>query len=162
MLYEDLRQWRNICECLDCQWYKFLDTDHISTKGFTLLLPDAKSTRQQLWSDYMIQLAQWGRHPHANYHHRSEYRLRNGWRLLPGWEFKIDFLEQIVLFDRKPDDLDQTWRLAIGEPFFKRHEAIVQRELEQTLWLLKQQEDAALRLQLQQARQQNLEKFTLK
>jgi hypothetical protein len=141
MQYEDLCQWRSICEFLDSQWYKFLDDSSVLTQGFTLLLTFAKPHREELWSNYMIQLVQFGKHPHAHYHRRSEFRKKYGWRLLPDWEVKIDFLEKITLFNNNPDDLPQPWRQAIWEAFFRRKELDLEQErLVEEWWSLTQQE----------------------
>jgi hypothetical protein len=122
MHYEHLRQWRDICEYLDTQWYKFVDDYCVLNLGFTLLLPSSQQDRQKLWSNHMLQLCSWGPHPHSYHHRRSDFRNDYGWRLLPGWEHKIDFLEQLVLFDRSSDDLEQPWRRAIWQRFFLRRE----------------------------------------
>jgi hypothetical protein len=143
MHYEHLRQWRDICEYLDNQWYKFVDDYCVENLGFTLLLRSAKPLREELWSNHMIQLCSWGEHPHSYHHHRSEYRKDYGWRVLPDWEIKIDFLEQIVLFDRNPDDIPQPWRKAIWERFFCRRERELEHERLVEEWRQRQQEELA-------------------
>lgn len=137
--YEHLGQWRDICEYLEGQWYKFVDGNNAS---FSLLLPSSKQLRSQLWSEYMIQFVCWGSHPYSHYHNGRDARRYGkilGWRLTFGWEAKIDFLEKIVLFHRAPEDLSQPWRRAIWESFFHRQEtdaavqAESQRRMEQSL-----------------------------
>jgi hypothetical protein len=125
MNYEQMRQWRNICEHLDKQWYKFIESDECE---FTLLSSKSRSIRQQLWSDYMIQFAQWGQHPYHFYRRDRAYRKVYGWRLCGGWEQKIDFLEQITLFNHNPSDLPQPWRKSIWESVLNRQNRIAEAE----------------------------------
>lgn len=126
MNYEELVQWRTLCEYLDSKWYKCADTGN----HFPLLLINAREKREFLWSYYMIQLVQWCEHPHVWHHRRSPYKDEWVWRLLPGWEFKIDFLEKITLFNHAPEDLPQPWRKAIWEAYISRKtQALDQEEL---------------------------------
>lgn len=115
--YEQLREWRDLCEYLDREWYKFVEE---IPPRFSVMSDINKDHREFLWSMYMIQLVRYGRHPHASYHRKSDYRKAYGWRLLSGWEEKIDFLEQIILFGRSADDLLQPWKQEIWAAFFKR------------------------------------------
>jgi hypothetical protein len=119
--YEELREWRDICEYLDNAWYKFIGS-HVTQPSFSLLTKAGESHRRALWSSYMIQFVKWGSHPHSFYRQKSIYRKDSGWRLLPCWEMKIDFLEQIFLFGRNPDDLPQPWKQEIWTAFFKKRE----------------------------------------
>jgi hypothetical protein len=131
MDYEQLRQWRDICEYLNGAWYKFISDVAVANANekYSFLLPRSQEYRQELWSLYMIQFAQWGTHPINFHRNERKYRKVTGWRLCMDWETKINFLEQIVLFNRNPDDLAQPWKQGIWEAFFRRRE----REIELTL-----------------------------
>jgi hypothetical protein len=117
MQYETMREWRDIAEFLYQQPYKFIDDDQ---NDFTLLSPLNKPHREQLWSLYMLQFCQFCPHPYSFYHRVPQRDIPWGWRLLPDWEDKINFLEQIALFDRNPDDLLQPWRARIWQAMLKR------------------------------------------
>ncbi|MBW4670428.1 MAG: hypothetical protein KME60_24185 [Cyanomargarita calcarea GSE-NOS-MK-12-04C] len=119
MLYEDLRQWRDICEFFNQIKYKFIYSHALITRRYILLQPERKFRREELWSKYMIQICRFGPHPSAFYCYQGSRKNKDwGWQLLPDWEEKINFLEQIVLFDYNPDDLPQPWRRRIWEAFF--------------------------------------------
>ena len=158
MNYEDLRQWRDICEFLDEEWYKFIAADD---SPFSLLTSASRPVRSQLWSDYMIQFVKWGDHPYSHHHSGREARRYGkilGWRLTLGWEAKIDFLEQVVLLNRAPEDLPQPWRRAIWESFFKREEIEELRRIEaDRRWQQRLEES----LQRRQASQANLDMYVL-
>lgn len=126
--YEDLCQWRDICEFLSTRWYLFADDYDISKLSFNLLTEEASTKRQELWTRYMIQFVAHCRHPHARYHRRSDYKKDFGWVLVSDWELKIDFLEQIVLLGRAEEDLPRPWCKAIWERFFRRREQEIKRE----------------------------------
>jgi len=51
--------------------------------------------------------------------------------LLAGWERKIDFLEQIVVLGRSPQDLTQPWRVEIWRSLARKIENRVQAESQQ-------------------------------
>ncbi|QSJ14583.1 hypothetical protein JYQ62_22045 [Nostoc sp. UHCC 0702] len=125
--YEQLRQWRDICEYLNKAWYKFIEYDDIPL-NFSLLSSSNRQHRCDLWSFYMIQFVKSGPHPDNFYRYKSDYRKVFGWRLMPNYELKIDFLEQIVLFNRNPDDLPQPWRQEIWKAFFKKREKQIEYE----------------------------------
>jgi hypothetical protein len=131
--YVQMRQWRDICEYLDKRWYKFAQCDRQDSTiecRFFLLSPKAKPIRQELWTNYMVQLTQWGQHPYNFYYNDRDYRNVYGWRLLPGWEAKIDFVEKITLFNHNPDDLPQPWRRQIWEAVLNRENRIAQAQQE--------------------------------
>lgn len=142
--YEQLCQWRDICEYLDKRWYKFSENDD---GRFTLLLPESQAIRQKLWSKYMIQVVRWGQHPYNYYHSDREYRKVYGWRLNLGWEVKIDFLEQVTLFNRNPEDLPQPWRRDIWEAVLNRQSRIaqVQQERVERQQRIKQRQEEELK-----------------
>lgn len=68
--------------------------------------PKAKQRRQRLWDLYLIQFIKWGQHPILNYKYssavRRQYKKVFGWTLSSEWEYKIDYLEKIVLFGQEP------------------------------------------------------------
>lgn len=110
--YEDVREWRDVCEYLDDCWYKFDDA-----APFLLCTPKGRDQRQLLWDTWKIQIIRFGEHPVLEYKHdrltRRAFRNDKGWRLLPGWEYKIDFLEQVYILGRDGDRLPKPWQDAL-------------------------------------------------
>ena len=108
MNYTQLTSWRNLCEYLDRQWYKFAALEDIKKNVRclpSLYDPKCKIHRRSLFDNHLIQLIHWTQHPVLNY--RSGRRLRSyqnewGWQLCSYWEHKIDYLEKIILFNREP------------------------------------------------------------
>lgn len=121
MQYEEMRQWRNIVEYLHPCYYKFADSDTILRRDFHFLRREYKSYRERLWSSYMLQICQFGPHPYSFYHHVRKRDIEWGWRLLPDWEAKVDFLEQVALYGKNPDDLPKPWKAKIWEKFLNQH-----------------------------------------
>ena len=108
--YLGLTGWRTLCEYLDKIKYKF-DCVYDIKKNCKLVLPSLydpknKEHRQRLYDNYLIQFVTWQYHPYANFtRSRKAYRHYSdiyGWRLTRDWEYKIDYLEKIVLFGVEP------------------------------------------------------------
>lgn len=158
MVYEDLRQWRDICEFLNSRKWKFIDSGIEIARGFTLLQPESKPHREELWSKYMLQLCKFGPHPSTFFSYRARKESSDdwGWRLLPGWERKIDFLEQIVLFSRNADDLPQPWRHEVWETFLKKREKELQHEQLMEDWRRRNQEELERYARVHKEKEQNL------
>lgn len=120
MEYEELAAWRDICEFLNLRWYKFDETNSIISharnpeKVASLISPEGRANRQWLWDFALIQFTHWGNHPVLDFRNsrdtRAEFKNDRGWTLVYGWEAKIDFLEQVVLLERSPDDLPKPWQ----------------------------------------------------
>jgi|GEM_PF-4268453 len=119
LTYEQLRQWRDLCEFLAGQWYRCAEPYDISKAlpGCHVSKPESRSERQYLWDNWEIQLMSWGGHPAAWYSNSGyrEFKKWRGWALCPGWEVKIDFLEKVVLFDADPEVLEKPWKEAIAQ-----------------------------------------------
>jgi hypothetical protein len=82
----------------------------------------------------MIQFVRWQEHPRGKY--AGSYKGWDGWFLLSDWEVKIDFLEQLIILNRSPDDIEKPWRRAIWERMFHNQELQErQREREYQKWL---------------------------
>lgn len=123
MDYEQMRDWRSLCEYLNGQWYKFASVPEIeqALPGIDrrLVSAEGRAIRRQLWEAWRIQFASYGSHPILSFYHsraaRRAYKDDRGWQLLPMWEAKLHFLEQMVLFDRDPDTMVQPWRVAFEQ-----------------------------------------------
>jgi len=117
--YEDLRQWRDLCEFLAQHWYKCAEYDDLEEKlpNCQVFKPEKRSHRQQLWEWQMIQLIHWGEHPAIKYSNSAyrEFKKWRGWTLGQNWEIKIDFLEKVVLFGVDPNQLNKPWQVAIAK-----------------------------------------------
>lgn len=117
--YEELRQWRDLCEFLSQQWYKCEEVDSLRIKvpGCNVFKTEWRSHRQQLWETWEIQLINWGDHPILRYSDSAyrHYKKWRGWTVGKDWEIKINFLEKIVLFDADPNQLNKPWQVAIAK-----------------------------------------------
>lgn len=123
--YSELDSWRNLCEWLEGRWYNFAyisDIEKAREKGELkvdsyLYLSKGIRARSLLWLNYRIQFISYQLLPVVN--HWSENRLMRefgedvffdcGWYLVSDWEFKIDFLEQLVLLNREEKDIPKLW-----------------------------------------------------
>ncbi|MGB3532125.1 MAG: hypothetical protein WBA13_01265 [Microcoleaceae cyanobacterium] len=119
--YSQLYSWRNLCEWLDSRYFKFAFVDDIEFAvnfGRLKTLPftysaSGRQARSLLYLDHKIQFISYRYHPALRYW--SDRRLRHefgrevfekrGWCLVSDWEFKIDFLEQLVLFNQETECL---------------------------------------------------------
>ena len=119
--YSQLYSWRNLCEWLDHRSFKFAFIDDIECAidtGKLKILPfpysaSGRQARSLLYLDHKIQFISYRYHPALRYW--SDRRLRRefgsevfekrGWCLVSDWESKIDFLEQLVLFNKKTERL---------------------------------------------------------
>jgi hypothetical protein len=108
--YLHLRGYRNLCEYLNGQWYKFAEIKDIqkNCKGVLPILYNPKDKRisKFLWDNYLIQFMCFSKHPILNYTN-STRKIRRfkgvyGWALISDWEYKIEYLESIVLFSKEP------------------------------------------------------------
>lgn len=117
--YEELRQWRDLCEFLSQQWYKCEEIDSLRVKvpGCNIFKSEWRSHRAELWQKWEIQFINWGEHPILRYSNSAtrDYKKWRGWTLGQDWEIKIDFLEKVVLFDADPNQLDKPWQEAIAK-----------------------------------------------
>lgn len=120
MKYEDMREWRDIAEFLEPLSYKYAKAEDEGLQGFKFLSLTYKPYRADLWSSYMLQVCQFTPDPYSYYHRVKKRDLTWGWRLLLDWEEKIDFLEQVVLFGKNPDDVPQPWKARIWQKLFER------------------------------------------
>ncbi|BAZ33622.1 hypothetical protein NIES4074_61360 (plasmid) [Cylindrospermum sp. NIES-4074] len=108
--YLHLRGYRNLCEYLNQQWYKFAEVEDIKKrcKGIlpTLYDPNDKRFANYLWNQYLIQFVYYGKHPILNYTNsnkiKRKYKDTYGWVLISDWEYKVDYLEKIILFNKEP------------------------------------------------------------
>jgi hypothetical protein len=109
--YLHLWGYRNLCEFLDQQWYKFAEIDDIKQKckGVLPILysnPKNKIISNYLWNKYLIQFIYFGKHPILRYtsSKKTEKAFKNnyGWTLVSDWEYKIEYLEKIILFNQEP------------------------------------------------------------
>jgi hypothetical protein len=118
--YEQLVQWRDLCEYLNSCWYKCGEPYDLERKlpNCQIWKPEARSHRQELWDAWQLQLMSWGEHPILRYaRSRSTYRefkKWKGWTLQADWQVKIDFLEKVILFNADPDQLEKPWVAAIA------------------------------------------------
>ncbi len=107
--YLQLRGWRDICEYLNGCWYKFAEEEDIKTncpKALpNLYKPEIRSHRKRLYENYLIQFIKYQQHPAINYSRRyyRDYKKIWGWRLTNDWEYKIDYLEKVIIFGYEPE-----------------------------------------------------------
>jgi hypothetical protein len=119
MDYEQLTQWRDLCEHLNSCWYKCEEPYDLERKlpNCQIWKPELRSHRQHLWDNWQLQLMDWGEHPVLRYvssrANRKAFRKWRGWTLQTDWQVKIDFLEKVVLFDADPNQLEMPWVAAI-------------------------------------------------
>ncbi|HEY9874468.1 MAG TPA: hypothetical protein V6D12_13590 [Candidatus Obscuribacterales bacterium] len=125
--YEEMTQWRDLCEFLNAQWYKCAEADDFERTLKHCKVWRNQEHRQKLWDAWELQIIQWCGHPAADYSYCRDYRKWKGWRLAPDWEVKIDFLEKVAIFDADPETLDQPWRITLA----RAREEKRQREEEQ-------------------------------
>lgn len=135
--YSQLFGWRNLCEYLDAQWYKFATVGEIKANCKcclpNLYTPKMREHRQLLYEKYLIQFITFQEHPillfRDSKRNRHEYGDVWGWRLMKDWEAKIDYLEKLVLLDREPEiktwEADLRRRLADRR---RRQEALEQKQ----------------------------------
>lgn len=141
--YSQMRSWRDICEYLNTCWYKFDVPYGIKSKCPhalpNLVNPKVRSHREIIYNNYLIQFITWSQHPILNYS-RSKAVWREwsdlwGWRLCSDWEYKIEYLEQIILFDKEPSF--KHWEPALRDRLYQREQRRKKKELEEKLKLLK-------------------------
>jgi hypothetical protein len=113
LTYDELFVWRNVCEFLHRfgaldrgKWTEFgIDSASINLmvkNAYLVIGFDARPRRQLLWDAWRIQL--------IRYVNTGWVAKKNtGWVLKYRWEEKIDFLEQVVLFNADPYDLPMPW-----------------------------------------------------
>jgi hypothetical protein len=134
--YSHLYSWRNLCEYLYARPYKFAQPHQIKRdcKCLPSLYAKDRLHRQFLFDNYLIQFIHWCPHPdemHGPRGRRGKYEYDWGWQLCREWEDKIDFLEQVVLFDREPTT--KTWEPGLRLRMQVRAERQARLELEQKL-----------------------------
>jgi hypothetical protein len=109
--YEELFIWRNVCEFLyrsgavdRGKWTDFGMSQYVCNcsvaYAWEVLAFDKRERRQLLWDAWRIQL--------VRYEDRVK-KKHQGWVLRSNWEYKIDFLEKVVLFDANPYGLPMPW-----------------------------------------------------
>ena len=106
--YLHLRGYRNLCEYLNSQKYKIATIEEISKECSVLPIlynPKDKRISSYLYNNYLIQFTSFCKHPILNYTSSrkimKEYQYYYGWRLVSDWEFKIDYLEKLILFNQE-------------------------------------------------------------
>lgn len=107
--YLQLKGWRNICEYLDGKWYKFANEYEIRCNCPltlpALYLPKHKEHRRFLFDEHLIQFIRYQQHPVLDFcHSRRVHRQFGdswGWRLCNDWEYKIQYLENLILFGKE-------------------------------------------------------------
>lgn len=126
--YLELTGWRILCEYLNGVKYKFATLDEIK-KDCKLVLPSLyaprnREHRSRLYDNYLIQFITWQNHPYARFtRSRRAYRHYSdiyGWRLTKDWEYKIDYLEKIVLFGIEPEF--KPWEQDLRKRLSERHQ----------------------------------------
>lgn len=119
--YSQFYSWRNFCEWLDARWYKFAYIEHIESaieREELKVLPfvysaSGRQARSLLYLNHKIQFVSYRLLPVVNYwgekrlkgEFGKEVFYRRGWCLVSDWEYKIDFLEQMILFNQSSDRL---------------------------------------------------------
>lgn len=142
--YCEMRGWRDICEYLFTAHYHFAEVKDICRKCPKVLPnlydPKNRSHRTSLWDAYKIQFVTWRQHPILDYYSSRCYRQRFkdiwGWSLVSGWEWKIDFLEHLVLTGKEPTR--RPWMPALEERMADREERIRRINLEAFLFSMPQ------------------------
>ena len=107
--YSQLKGWRNVCEYLNSKKYKFANEYGIKCNcPLTLPAlydPKIKEHRRILFEEHLIQFIRYQQHPILDfYYSRSVYRQYGdswGWRLCNDWEYKIEYLENLILFEKE-------------------------------------------------------------
>lgn len=139
--YSQMRGWRDICEYLNTCWYKFADESdirkHCPKALRNLYWPPMRSHRELLYENYLIQFIVWQQHP-VIFFKQSAYKAFKkewGWRLTNDWEYKIDYLEKLVLLNKEPDF--KHWEPALKQRLYQREQRRKKKELEEKLRSLK-------------------------
>lgn len=140
MNYSHLYSWRNLCEYLNSRKFKFAETYEIkrNCKCLPSLYWRDRTHRQNLFDNYLIQFIHWCPYPDFIYRRRRKNNDDWGWQLCREWEAKIDFLGQIVLFNREP--LIKTWEPALKLRMAARAKRLAKLELDKEFRAMKQQE----------------------
>lgn len=135
--YSQMRSWRDICEYLNTCWYKFANESDIRKncpKALrNLYLPKGRSHRKHLYNEYLIQFVVWQQHPITFFKKSAckKYEKEWGWRLTNDWEYKIDYLEHLVLFNKEPEF--KHWESALKQRLYLRKEREKKKRLEEKL-----------------------------
>lgn len=82
--------------------------------------------RQELFERHLIQFIYWTEYPGYSYRSRRRGKEIYGWQLCRDWEFKIDYLESIVLFGIKPEY--RRWEAGLRDRMRQREERAVRKE----------------------------------
>jgi hypothetical protein len=144
MNYAQLSSWRNLCEYLNGQWYKFAEPEDIKKNVRclpTLYDPKCKIHRRSLFDDHLIQFIHWTQHPILNYRsgrRTKSYYDERGWQLCSYWEHKIDYLEKIILFGDEP--VFKPWESSLNARISERKRRQDALELKRELAALKESE----------------------
>ena len=138
--YSHLYSWRNLCEYLNSRKFKFAKPYEIKRdwKCLSSLYWRDRTHRQALFDNYLIQFIHWCPYPDFSYRRRRKCDDEWGWQLCREWEAKIDFLEQIVLFNGEP--LIKTWEPALTLRIAARAEREVKLKLDKEFSFMKEQE----------------------
>ena len=130
--YSHLYSWRNLCEYLNSCKYKFAQPCQIKRdcKCLPSLYWKDRTHRQFLFDNYLIQLIHWCPEPDFSYRRRRKDDDW-GWQLCSYWEFKIAYLESIVLFDVEP--AIKFWEPELKSRMAARAERQAKLELEKEL-----------------------------
>ena len=139
--YSHLYSWRNLCEYLNSRKFKFAEPYEIKRgcKCLPSLYWRERTHRQFLFDNYLIQFIHWC--PYPNYSYRSRRRKDGddwGWQLCRDWEFKIAYLESLVLFNKEP--AVKFWEPALNSRIAVRKERQAKLELDKELRSMKEQE----------------------
>lgn len=140
MLYSHLYSWRNLVEYLNACYYKFacpLDIKK-NVKCLPSLYSANRHHRQELFDKYLIQLIHWCEYPGSN-HRRRRYKEEVwGWQLCRDWEFKIAYLESIVLFKTEPSH--KYWEDGLRDRMKARQEEAEQKEFRNSFFAMRESE----------------------
>lgn len=138
--YSHLYSWRNLCEYLNLRKFKFAEPYEIKRdcKCLPSLYWRDRTHRQALFDNYLIQFIHWCPYPDFSYRRRRKDDDDWGWQLCRESEAKIDFLEEIVLFDREPTI--KTWEPALKLRMAARAERQAKIELDKELRSMSQEE----------------------
>jgi hypothetical protein len=132
MNYSHLYSWRNLCEYLNSRLYKFAEPYEIkkNVRCLPSLYSPDRIHRQYLWDNYLIQFIHWCEYPDFRRRRRRRDEVW-GWQLCRDWEFKIAYLESIVLFGIEPDT--KQWEPALKLRMQQRREREEKIRLEKSL-----------------------------
>lgn len=136
LTYDYLRQWRDLCEFLDNRSYKCADVEELASNlpDNQVWRPEWRQRRQQLWNTWKIQFIRWGKHPRLHFTGGRDPSGWRGWTLVSEWEFKIDFLEHLILLD---SDRPQPWIPILEQRLEERLLAQAQEERATFFWVLR-------------------------